>query len=170
MQRKSWILLLVSLGLCAMLGLAFVISRSSPEILTKEASSSMIQDMQKAVSSKNVGRLLEYIAPGPDIIITNMRPDSLGMVISRAFRVSGKLEAECSNVTFEGGSELATSEFDLVVRHKEPAMTAEDYRGHIKLHWRRVDVQHLLGLYHTKEWRIFSADTDGKDPSTFGDT
>ncbi len=170
MQRKSWILLLISFVLCSSLGFAFFLSRSSPEVLTKESANSMIEEMKKAVSHKSVGGIMAYIAPDPEVEIAKMHPDNLALLISRAFHVSGKLIADCNNLTFVGSGESPTTEFDLVVHHQEQSMTAEDYRGHIKLRWRRVNVPHIFGLYHTKEWRIFSAETDGKDPSTFGDT
>ncbi len=170
MQRKSWIMLLISLALGVSLVIAFILSRPSSKTLTKESADGMIQEMQKAVAEKNVGALMAYIASGPDVTIANMHPDTLALLISRAFRVSGKLEADCSNLTFENDGDTAISRFDLIVRHKESQMTAEDYRGHITVHWKRVDVQHFGGIYHTMEWRIIAAESDGKDPSTFGDT
>lgn len=169
MHKSSW----VALGLCAVLivclGGAYLISRGAPEALNQEQATQMLQQMQEAVAQKNVDGIMNAISPDADVHLATLRPDQLRLMLAKAFRESGKLHADCTNIAFQGGTGDATLEFDLSVKQEAPNMVAEDYAGHITLRLRRVDVPHLLGLYHTKEWRIVGADSTGKDPSTFGD-
>lgn len=169
MRKSSWIILaicvLVSLGL----GVAYLLSRSSTATLSQDLAVQMLHHMQDDVAHKRVNNIMGCIASAPDTRIANLKPDQLRLLLSRAFRSTGQLQADCSNVTFAGGKSDATMGFDLVVKNTEPNMVSEEYSGHITLQLRRVLVSHLLGIYQTKEWRIVGADTTGKDPSTYGD-
>lgn len=169
MQRKSWILLVVCAVLAGFLVWAYIGTKAPPPTLTQTGAVQMLDTMRQAVAKKNINGILAYIAPQPDVKIAELTQDQLRMMLTRAFRGSGKLNAEYSNLVFTGGADEATAEFDLAVTETASGMVAEDYKGHITLHLKRLDVPRLLGLFQTKEWRIVSAESTGPNLANFGD-
>lgn len=169
MRKSSWVILGVCLILAALLGFIYVRSQPVSETLTQPEAEQMLHQMQDAVAQKNVGGIMEYIAPDPETRIANLNQDQLRLLIARGLRNSGRPQAIVSNIVFAGGTGEATLAFDLVVKDDRPDSVSDRYTGHITLHLRRVEVSHLLGLFHTKEWRIVGADTTGPDLSNFGD-
>jgi hypothetical protein len=149
--------------LAAFLGVAYLFSQPTAETLTQEDATAMLQKMQEAVAQKNVNAIMSYIAPQPETRIANLNLDQLRLLLARAFHNSGTLHADYSKVVFTGGSSEATLEFDLVVANQLPGVTSDDYKGHVTLHLKRVDVPRLFGLFHSKEWRIAGADSTGPD-------
>lgn len=169
MQRKSWILLVVCAVLAGFLAWAYIGTKAPPPTLTQTGTVQMLDNMRQAVAKKNINGILAYIAPQPDVKIAELTQDQLRMMLTRAFRGSGKLNAEYSNLVFTGGADAATAEFDLLVTETASGMVAEDYKGHITLHLKRLDVPRLLGLFQAKEWRIVSAESTGPNLANFGD-
>ncbi len=168
MRKSSWIVLSVCIFLCACLAVGYFLARPSPTTLTQEQAVRLLTRLQQDVAKKNVNDILSTIAPGVDKV-ANVPPDQLRAMLIQAFRNSGPLRAEVSNIVFQGGTDEVTLDFDLVVKQESANMLAEDYTGHITLHLRRVEVPELLGLLKTSEWRIVRAETTGKDLATFGD-
>lgn len=169
MRRSSWIVLGVCLCLAALLGFAYVQTRPSSRAPGQQEAFQMLHDMQHAVASKNVSEIMSYIAPGSDIRIANLTQDQLRLMLTRAFRDTGGLQADVKNVAFDGQGDDATMAFDLAVSQHAADLTSADYNGHITLHLKAMDVSHMLGLSHSKEWKIVGAETTGPDPGNFGD-
>ena len=170
MRRSSWLLLITSGALCLCLAVAFLLTRGdNGGPLGPRQAEAMIKDMQDAVARKQVGGIMKYVDDQPETHLANLRPDQLRLLLARAFRGSGSLHATCSHIHVTGDARQAVVEFDLSVKDSEPNMIAGDYDGHITLGMRQVDVSHLLGIYHSKEWRIVTADTSGKDPASMGE-
>lgn len=169
MQRRSWILLAICAVLAGFLAWAYIGTQSPPPTLTQQQTTQMLDTMRQAVAKKNINGILAYIAPQPDVKIAGLNQDQLRMMLARAFRGTGKLNAEYSNLVFTGGTDDATAEFDLIVTEQAPGMVAEDYKGHITLQLKRLDVPRFLGLFQTKEWRIVGAESTGPNLSNFGD-
>ena len=169
MRKSSWIIL----GICAALiaGLVYAYATAGPPAgpMTRPQAVDMLHTLQKGVAQKHVGLITGCISPAPDVVIANLHPEQLRYLLVRAFRNSGKLHAECNNISFTSTDQDATVGFDLLIQDIDSGMIADDYTGRVTLRLRRVDVSHLLGLYHTKEWLVVSADTTGKDPGTYGD-
>ncbi len=169
MQRKSWFLLAFCAVLAAFLGMSYLLSQPSPQTLTQQDAMQMLKKMQDAVAQKNVNAIMATIAPQPDTRIAHLNQDQLRLLLARAFHNTGTLRANYQNVTFTGGTNDATLEFDLTVSQEAPGLSSEDYKGHITLRLKRIDVPRFWGLFQAKEWRIVGADSSGPDPMNFGD-
>ncbi len=169
MKKSSWCILFACIALAGLLGFAYVQSERKPAEVSTVMVTSMLDYMKSAVEHKNVHKLMEYVDQAQDTRISHLNNDQLRILLSRSFNQSEKLDANYSNVDVRHRGDDATAEFDLLVSHHMGAGDAEDYKGHITLHLRIVPIAHLLGLYHTHEWRIFKADTDGPDLAGYGD-
>lgn len=171
MQKKSWIILGICLSLLGVLWIYILQSRGAPRPLTQPQMVSMLNHMRDAVEHKNVRELMSYVSPGDQTRISNMNVRQLRVLLTRTFSDSDTLQADYSNLIFKGGEvgSDALAEFDLVVTHHLPEGVADDYRGHISLKLQSMEIPHLMGLYHTNEWRIVNARTNGPDLSTYGD-
>lgn len=169
MQKSSWIMLGICGVLLCCLSFAYVLSRVGSGTLTRDEATAMVHRMQDAVKHKDVGAIMDAIAPAPETRIANMTPDQTRLMLARAFRSMQNPAADITEITFEGGDKDATLGFNLKVYQSVQDMKASDYQGHITLHLGRVEVSHLLGLYHTTEWRITSATSTGPDPSNWGE-
>ena len=169
MKRSSWTVM----GICVLLSILLVVgyqaSRSAPETITQTDAEAMLQKMQAAVHRKDVKTIMDAISLEPGTRVANLNADQLRLMLARAFRNSGELTADVSNIKFTGGTGQATLEFDLAVNQRNGEMTAADYRGRITLRLKRVEVPRLLGIVHAQEWRIVGAETTGPDPANFGD-
>lgn len=169
MQRRSWILLGICAALLASLGFAYMVSQAKPPELTQAQAEKMLMVMNDAVRRKDVGAIMNYVTPESDSRIAGLRPDQLRIMLARAFRGTGRLEPETTNVTFQSNGETATLEFDLNVKSQEADLLATPYSGHITLRLKRVAVPRLLGLYHAPEWRVAGAEHTGRDLTSFGE-
>jgi len=169
MKRSSWIILAICAALMCFLGFLYVQSQDKPPDMTPSLIESMLGSMQKAVARKDVRTLLSYVDQSPETRISSLNTDQLRLTLSRAFNTSDQLEAVYSGLTLHDDGEEATAEFDLKVLHHMSGANADDYNGHIVLHLKRTPVPHLLGLYHTREWKIVRADTNGTDLDKWGD-
>ncbi len=169
MRPSSRIALALCLLLTLALGFAYRLSRATPEALPEQAALQMLRSMQDAVQRKSVGGVMAYIAPDAGTRIANLNQDQLRLLLARAFRGSGNLRAETKNVRFTGGDQDAVLDFDLAVFNTGDGSVGGDYTGHVTLHLSRVETPHLLGLYHTREWRIVSADSTGRDMTGIGE-
>jgi len=169
MQKRSWILLGVCGLILFVLGIAYLNSQNASETLTQEQATHMLDTMKSAVEHKSVSTLMGFIAPSSDTRIANLNPDQLRGLLARAFHQAGPFQANFSNETFQSNGADATLDFDLAVTQKLDGGVGNDYRGHITLHYQRVAVPHLFGLFHSKEWRIVRAESSGPDPTSFGD-
>ncbi len=170
MRKSSWLLLSLSGVLLAGLYLAYRAAQQTPETYTPEAAHAMIAKMQDAVAHKRAGDIMEYITPDPDAHILDMTTDQLRLLIARGLRSSQGMRADVSDIKSQSTVSEATVTFQLAVTHHEPNMVATDY-GPAKITFRLqpVPVPHLLGIYHTSEWRIVAAETTGLSPASFGD-
>jgi hypothetical protein len=168
-KRSSWIIL----GICILLviGLigAYFASQTSSTTLTKAQALQMVEKMQEALRHKNVNAIMSYIAPGPDTRIANVNQDQLRGILAHYIRNADSLRAEIRDPAFSSGDSEAVLEFDLTVYNNGQDSVKEDYKGHITLHLKRVEITHLLGMYKTKEWRIVGAETTGPTLDNFGD-
>ena len=170
MRKSSWIMLGVCGALVLVLGFAYLLSRTTDTSLTREQASQIVQKMQDAVARKDVSTIMSYIDPSPETKVANVNQDTLRILLARAFRAMQNPHADVTNLAFAGGdSGDATVDFDLDVKQAAADYSAFDYKGHITLHLKRVDVPHLLGLYQTSEWRIVSGSTTGQQPSDMGE-
>lgn len=170
MRKSSQIILAVCLVLLFALGFAYVTSRASDASLTREQANQIVHQLQEAVAHKNVNTVMSYIDPSPETKVANITQDQLRILLARAFRTMNNPHADIDNIAFAGGETGdATIDFDLNVKQTGADYNAFDYKGHISLHLKRVDVPHLLGLYQTKEWRIVGGSTTGPQPGNMGD-
>lgn len=170
MRKSSWIALTICAALVFALGIAYVVSRSSEDTLTQEQATKMIGHMQEAVMHKDVNAIMAFIDPDPATKIANVNQDQLRFMLARGLRAMEHPHADVSNLALAGGDKSdATLEFDLAVKSDGKDFASTDYNGHITLHLKRVEVPHLLGLFHTTEWRIVSGSTDGKQPADWGE-
>lgn len=169
MQRRSWILLGICVALLASLGFAYVVSQSPPPELNQASAEKMLTVMNDAVRRKDVGAIMNYVTSDSESRIAGLKPDQLRLMLARAFRSTGSLEPQTTNVTFQNAGDTATLEFDLNVKSKESDMLSTPYSGHITLKLKRVDATRLLGLVHAQEWRVVGAEHTGRDLTSFGD-
>jgi hypothetical protein len=170
MKRSSWIILSLCIVLAGSLVALYRVSQMGSGPLTEGQAREMVQRMQTAVANKNVNSIMDYITTNSDAKIVNLRHDQLRLLLARTFRNAQDMRADVNNFKFEGGkTDEATAKFNLVLSHEEAGLHAEVYQGLITLHWHRVEVPHLFGLYSTHEWRIIAAETTGQDPSSYGD-
>lgn len=170
MRKSSWIMLGVCGALVLVLGVAYILSRSTDTSLTREQAAQIVQKMQDAVAHKDVSTIMSYIDPNPETKVANVNQDTLRILLARALRSMNNPRADVTNLAFAGGDTGdATMDFDLDVKQTGSDYNAFDYKGHITLHLKRVDVPHLLGLYQTREWRIVSGSTTGPQPSDMGE-
>lgn len=169
MKKSSWIVL----GLCLLLviGLvsAYFLTQNSPATLNQAQAMQMIEKMQDALHHKNVNGIMDYISPNSDTRISNLNQEQLRRMLIHYMRSSDTLSAEVQNPTFTGGDSEAELQFDLTVFNNGQDSRKEDYKGHVILHLKRVEVSRLLGLYQTKEWRIVGAESTGPSLENFGD-
>jgi len=169
MRKSSWIVLGASAALILCLGFAYLASRATPEPLNKEKAAALIARMQEAVKAKNINTIMSYVCPDPDTKVAGLDQDHIRRMLASAFHVMKDPRADVSNLTFSGGTDDSQVSFDLSVHNDGPNQEATDYKGHVTLDLRRVNVPHLFGLYTTKEWRIVSGSQDGLDLTTLGD-
>ena len=169
MQRRSWILLGICAALLFCLGLAYYLSNTPPPTLTQAQAERMLETLNTAVRRKDVNTMMDYVSPEPETRLAGLRPDQLRMMLARAFRSTGALEPQTSNVTFADQGDKATLDFDLKVNSRESDMLSTPYSGHITLKLTRVSILRLLGLFHTQEWRIAGAEHTGRDLTSFGE-
>ena len=169
MRKSSWIALAVCAVLAVALGGIYLVSQSESETLTQAKATEMLHDMQSAVSHKNAAAVMKYMSPDAKTRVASLNEDQLRLLISRAFRDSGRLQADVSNISFQSTAGEATVQFDLKVTNEDPNVHSQDYAGRVTLHVQRIEVPHLLGLYRTREWRITGAESTGPDPAGFSD-
>lgn len=169
MQKSSWVALGVLLTLSALLGIGYVATRPAPAVITQEQAMAVLTRMQKAAENKDVGTIMSAIAPAPEGKFADSTASQLRILLARAFRTAEKVQPEITNVTFDGGNEAATLAFDLTVKHLLDNLSAEDYKGHIILYLKRVEVPRLGGLLKAMEWRIVKADSTGPSLNSFGE-
>ena len=169
MQRRSWILLGICAALLTCLGVAYYLSNTPPPTLTQAQAERMVETMTAAVRRKDVNTLMNYVSPEPETRLAGLKLDQLRMMLSRAFRNTGKLEPQASNLSFTTTGDKATLDFDLQVTSRESDMLSTPYSGHITLRLSRVSVPRLLGLFHMQEWRIAGAEHTGRDLTSFGE-
>ncbi|HEV2472112.1 MAG TPA: hypothetical protein VGS41_05560 [Chthonomonadales bacterium] len=170
MRKSSWIILGICFVLIAYLAVAYLLSGHTPETLTRADVVRMLQRMQADVAHKDVDALMDTVSPDSSVRIAHLNRDQLRLLLVRAFRDSGKLTANVSNIGLVGGVTDATVDFDLSVQETRPDLSSQIYpSSRITLHLKRIPVSRLLGLVRVKEWRIVGADTNGPDPTYFGD-
>jgi hypothetical protein len=169
MRKSSWILLGISVVLLVLLGFAYLQSQNAPDTRTEAQAVEMLKRMQSAVAHNNVNGIMDMISPDPGTRIGNMRTEQLRVMIARAFRQSGPFRADFSGISLHPSQNEASLEFDLQVTHLMDGNVGRDYSGHVTLQLQRVDVPVMLGIFHTKQWRIVRAETPGADPSLYGD-
>ena len=169
MRKSSWVALGVCAALLFALGFAYLLSRGSDEGLTREQATQIVHNMQEAVARKDVGAIMTYIDPNPETKVANLNQDQLRFLIARAFHAMTNPRADVNNLAFTSQGGDAAVDFDLEIKQTAADFNAFDYKGHITLHLKRVDVPHLLGLYQTKEWRVVSGSTTDPQPSEMGD-
>ena len=169
MQLRSWILLGISAALLLCLGLGYYFSTLTPPTITQARVERMLEEMNAAVSRKDVNTLMNYVSPESETRLAGLKPDQLRLMLARAFRSTGKLEPQTSNMQFQDNGNSATVEFDLVINSKESDMVSTPYSGHVTLRLQRVEIPRLLGVFHAQEWRIVSAEHTGRDLNSFGD-
>jgi hypothetical protein len=169
MKKSSWIVLIVCGVLTCLLVFLYVqSSRPAPE-MSPARMAVMLDSMKQAVVRKNVSALMSYVDQSGDTRITSLNPDQLRILLNRAFRQSENLVPTYDNLSVhqDGSEEIA--EFDLSMNQQMQDAIAHDYNKlHIKLHLHLVEVPHLLGLYHTKEWKISRAESN-LDLANYGD-
>ena len=104
-------------------------------------------------------------------MLQNLTSISFGSLFrEEAFSQSDQsLRQSTPGLVLHNDGDESTAEFDLKVVHHMAAATGDDYSGHIVLHLKQVEVGHLLGLYHSREWKIVRADSNGPDISNYGD-
>ena len=170
MRKSSWVVLAVCAALVFGLGFAYVLSRASDNTLTQEKASLMVRRMQDAVEKKDVDGIMGFIDPDPATKVAGVNQDQLRFMLSRALRAMDHPHADVTNMALAGGDKGdATMDFDLAVKTTGADFKSTPYQGHITLHLKRVEVPHLLGLYHTGEWRIVSGSTTGPQPGDMGE-
>ncbi|HLK57694.1 MAG TPA: hypothetical protein VKU00_14100 [Chthonomonadaceae bacterium] len=169
MRKSSWILLGVSVVLLILLGYAYLQSQNASENLTEAQVAEMLKKMQDAVTHRNANGIMDMISPDPGARIADMHPDQLRVMLARAFRQSGPFRTDISGVALQSSPNEANVQFDLEVQHVMDGGIGKDYSGHVTLEMQRMDVPVLLGIFHTKQWRIVHAETPGADPSMYGD-
>ncbi|HLV79657.1 MAG TPA: hypothetical protein VKT32_05220 [Chthonomonadaceae bacterium] len=169
MRKSSWVVIAVCILLAGFLAFAYLWTPSSPETLTQQDGVEIVHKLQNAVEQKKVNDIMDYVSPDPDVKIAGLNQDQLQLMLARAFHNSGNLKANVSNIALDSTRNEATLAFDVAVKDSTPNMLAGDYSGRITLHLRRVEIPHLMGLLHAREWKIVGAETTGPDPSTFGD-
>lgn len=169
MQLRSWILLGISAALLLCLGLGYYFATLTPPTITQARVEQMLGEMNAAVSRKDVNTLMNYVSPESETRLAGLKPDQLRLMLARAFRSTGKLEPQTSNIQFQDNGNSATVEFDLVINSKESDMVSTPYSGHVTLRLQRVEIPRLLGVFHAQEWRIVSAEHTGRDLNSFGD-
>jgi hypothetical protein len=169
MQKRSWIILCVCLFIAAALGIFYLETRGGSGPLTQEQAIEITQNMERAFRAKNANGILAYMAPSSETRIAGVSQDQLRLLLVRYFRNSNRVSADLNNYAFSGGDTDATLQFDLTVHNDGTDSRSDDYKGHITVHLRRVEVPRLLGLYQAKEWRITGAESTGADLGGFGD-
>jgi hypothetical protein len=170
MQKASWIALAVLVALIGFLGINYALSGSGAERLDRQKATAWLEKMRMAAERKDVGTIMNAIAPQSEARIADVNPDKFRLLLMRAFRTMGSVRIQTSNIRFEGGEgDEAELSFYLVVRNVSPEMVAEDYKGDITVRLRRVDVPRMLGLFQGKEWRVVEAHSSGPSLSTFGE-
>lgn len=170
MRKSSWVVLGVCAALVFSLGFAYLLSRASDDTLTQAQATQMVGRMQEAVAHKDVSAMMAFIDPDPATKVAGVNQDQLRFMLARALRAMDHPRAEVNNMALAGGSKGdATVDFDLAVKTAGADFMSTPYMGHITLHLKRVEVPHLLGLYHTYEWRVVSGSTTGPQPTDMGE-
>ena len=170
MRKSSWVVLAVCAALSFVLGFAYLLSRASDDTLTQAQANQLVGRMQEAVAHKDVNAIMGAIDPDPATKVAGVNQDQLRFMLARALRAMDHPRAEINNMALAGGTKGdATIDFDLAVKTAGPDYMSTPYQGHITLHLKRVDVPHLLGVYHTNEWRIVSGSTTGPQPTEMGE-
>jgi hypothetical protein len=170
MKKSSWIVLGICVVLMFCLGFAYFVSRiGASEPLTQQKAQAMIGQMQEAVKHKNVNDIMSYVSPDPDTKVAGLDQDHIRRLLQSAFHMMKEPRADVNNLIFAGGADDAQVSFDLTVHNDGPDQQGVDYKGHVTLELKRVDVPHLLGLFHTKEWRIVNGSQNGPDVTTWGE-
>lgn len=169
MRKSSWVLLGICFVLLLGLGGAYLLSLPTSNNLTQKQAEEMIHKMQLAVEKKDVGAIMNYISPSPETKIDNVNKDQIRLMLAHAFRAMEHPRADVQNLTFSGGTGSdAILNFDLAVRQSAADFQVDnDFKGHLIVQLKRMEISHMMGLYHTTEWRITGV--TGPDLSIFGD-
>ena len=169
MRKSSWMILAICGILTICLGFGYFVSKQKQPDLNQQNAEKMLQTMSEAVNKKDIGALLQYISSASDTKIANMKLDQLRIMLARGFRNTGKLVSTPSNIVLDPHYGEANLDFDLVVKSEDGNVVSDIYAGHITLKLRKIEVSHLLGLYHIAEWRIVGAEHTGRELDSFGD-
>lgn len=169
MKRSSWIAIGISSLLIAGLIAAYFASQGGHETLTQEDAIQTTKKLEEAFRNKSVGAVMDHLGTGSDTRISDIGADQLRMMLANYFRNSDHLHADLSNYTFSTVGLEGMLQFDATLFNNSGDSVKEDYHGHITLHFRRVVVPHLFGMYKTKEWRIVGVDTTGPNLSGMGE-
>ncbi len=169
MKKSSMVALGVTGFLCILLVIAYLSSRSAPEQITREQAVSILDEMKTAVEKKNLDTVMDAVAMTPEGKYGDMTREQLRTILGRAFVGSSNLAVEISKVSFDGGHQAATLAFDVNVKNSQGGMSADDYKAHITLYLKRVEVSRLGGLVKAMDWKITKADSTGPNMSTFGE-
>ncbi len=169
MKKSSWLMI----GACVVLLLGlwgvYSLTQKPAPGFTEEHVTHMLTAMKTAVEHKDVRGIMSFVDEAPETRISRLNQDQTRLLLNRAFHQSGKLQAEFTKLELHPSETDATADFDLEVKHHMAEGDGIDYSGHITLHMRQVEVPHLLGLYHTMDWRITRAETTGPDLANYGD-
>ena len=166
MQKSSWMMLGVVAALGAFLAFAYISSRADPGPLTEAQANVLLDTLKDAVQRKDANAILATISPAPETRIKDMTPDQLRGLLMQGFRYSEQVDAQTSNVHFQGGETEAALDYDLTIHNTMQGM-ASSRPYHVTMTLRPVETPHFLGLYHTKEWKITGATADGPDVGSY---
>ncbi|HLJ53664.1 MAG TPA: hypothetical protein VKT77_01425 [Chthonomonadaceae bacterium] len=169
MQRRSWIILVICLVLAAGLFVAYIATQRGPTAFTQQDAIDVTQKMAQAFHDKDTTGVMAYVSQSPDTRLAGLTPDQARVLLARYFRNAEQVSADMRNYAFVSGDNDATLQFDLALNNNGGDSKNTDYAAHIVVHFRRVDVPHLLGIYQTKEWRVAGIESTGPDLSTYGD-
>jgi hypothetical protein len=169
MKKSSWIALsVVILLLGGLIGLYTVSNKPTPGF-NQEHIVSILDTLKSAVNHKDVRTIVSYLDESPETRVSRLNSNQTRLFLSRAFQQSGHLNAEYKNLQLHPSEMDPIAEFDLEIKHSLPEADGTDYNGHIILHMKQVEIPHMLGLYHTKDWRIARAEVSGTDLANYGD-
>jgi len=171
MRKTSWIVLGVCVVLVLCLGAAYILTRTTPDSLNKDRAALIITQMQNAVKHRDVNTIMSYVSSDPETRIAGLEPDRMRRLLASALHRMESPRADVTGLAMTGGGDTdeATLSFDLTVHNDGPGQVVVDYTGHVTLELKRVDVPHLFGLYHTREWRIIGGTQNGPDITSWGD-
>ena len=169
MKKSSWIAISVALLLLAALGGLYSVTQKPAPGFNQEHITSLLNSMKSAVERKDVRSIMGYMDESPETRVSRLNSDQTRLFLSRAFQQTGHLNADYKNLQIHPSEMDPIAEFDLEVKHSLPEADGTDYSGHIIFHMKQVEIPHLFGLYHTKDWRISRAEVSGPDLANYGD-